>query len=146
MCTLRTLRFIERCFSTVKLGYKITNNFVNGWLIFLLLCSYLCFLVLSIKSSQGRAKRKIHFKVFGMWHVSLWLTLITYTEVAMDDKFITKVKTRYFAINGNARLVGGKNFFTIIVKKTTRDNRREIPSVIFSFEYRKNWSKIWSSQ
>ena len=55
----------------------------------------------------------------------------------MDDKFITNVKTRYFAINGNARLVGGKNFLTIMVKKTTRDSRREIPSVIFSFKYKK---------
>ena len=66
---------------------------------------------------------------------------MTYTEVAMDDKFITNVKTRYFAINGNARLVGGKNFLTIMVKKTTRDNRREIPSVIFSFKYRKKTFK-----
>ena len=138
---------IETCFSKVKLRYKITNNFVNGWLVFLLLSSYLCFLVLSIKSSQGRAKRKIHFKVFGIWHVSLWLTLMTYTEVAIDDRFITNVKTRYFAINGNARLVGGKNFLTIMVKKTTRESRREIPSVIFSFKYRKKkLSRIQSSQ
>ena len=59
---------------------------------------------------------------------------MTYTEVAMDDKFITNVKTRYFAINGNARLVGGKNFLTSIVRNTTRDKRRDIPRVIFSFK------------
>ena len=57
---------------------------------------------------------------------------MTHTEVAIDIRFMTKVKTTYFAINGNARLVGGRNFFTSIVRNTTRDRRRDIPSVIFS--------------
>ena len=55
-----------------------------------------------------------------------------YTVVAMDAKFITNVNTKYFAIKGNAKLDGGKNFLTISVRNTTRDSRRDIPKVIFS--------------
>ena len=62
---------------------------------------------------------------------------MTHTEVAIDIKFIMKVNTRYLAINGKARLVGGKNFFTSIVRNTTRDSRREIPRVIFSLKLEK---------
>jgi len=54
--------------------------------------------------------------------------------VAIEAKFITNVKTRYLAINGKARLVGGKNFLTSIVRNTTRERRRDIPRVIFSFK------------
>ena len=50
----------------------------------------------------------------------------------MELKFITNVKTKYLAIRGKARLVGGKNFFTIIVRNTTSDNKRDIPRVFFS--------------
>ena len=51
---------------------------------------------------------------------------------AVEPRFMTSVKMRYFDISGKSRLVGGRNFSTMRTRKTMSDSSSEIPSVSFS--------------
>ena len=52
--------------------------------------------------------------------------------MAVEARFMTRVKMRYLEMRGKSRLVGGRNFSTMSTRKTISERSSEMPRVSFS--------------
>ena len=53
--------------------------------------------------------------------------------MAVEARFMTRVKMRYLEMRGKSRLVGGRNFSTMSTRKTISERSSEMPRVSFSY-------------
>ena len=86
-----------------------------------------------MKRKIGRYLRKRTLIQFGIeWVLGpLKFQLMMTTVTKMETVFMMKVKSKYLAMSGNTRDVGGKIFDTSS-RKTTSESKMLMPNVTFS--------------